>query len=319
MSKDCQTNVCVDGLSVHNVAERLVEEWRRSRSVQKLKEVINTMITVHGFDFNAVIEDRVNVMDTICLDFLYTDAKLPIARSLIEAGAMPECKLGYCLILWCIAPYIRATKHCNPSSKNNVLLGDTDCDFIVDGVTILLKHGARINTVQRKESGVKLKSLCLSFLLSWRSTDGCVNRNRFPLIILLLAHGACVTSVDADILLEITGHWVCSGTKATEEDGKRLLRYLRSAGCRLCSPMMRDHITDSEWNMDLFDKLVTVQAMLRYTKSLERHTQSLQFQCRRVIRHQLSIANDGKSILDGIDDLMLPPILLDYMKFKDAE
>ena len=64
-------------------------------------------------------------------------------------------------------------------------------------------------------------------------------------------------------------------------------------------------------------RMKTLAKMRAYAQLLEQHPQSLQFQCRRVIRHQLSIANDGKSILDGIDDLPLPAILCDFLKFKD--
>ena len=61
-----------------------------------------------------------------------------------------------------------------------------------------------------------------------------------------------------------------------------------------------------------------IQRIRKYLRKLEPRPESLQFQCRRVIRRQMSIAADGKSILDGIDDLPLPAILCDYLKFKDG-
>ena len=58
--------------------------------------------------------------------------------------------------------------------------------------------------------------------------------------------------------------------------------------------------------------------MNSFIQSLEPPPESLQFRCRRVIRLRMSIAADGKSILDDIDDLPLPAILCDYLKFKDG-
>ena len=62
-----------------------------------------------------------------------------------------------------------------------------------------------------------------------------------------------------------------------------------------------------------------VEDYMSVIRKFEQRPESLQFQCRRVVRERLSIAADGKSILDGIDDLPLPPILRDYLKLKDAE
>ena len=67
------------------------------------------------------------------------------------------------------------------------------------------------------------------------------------------------------------------------------------------------------------DEMKTLEKIRFYIRSLDPLKKSLQFQCRRVIRQQMSIAADGKSILDGIDDLPLPVFLIGYLKFKDAD
>ena len=111
-------------------------------------------------------------------------------------------------------------------------------------------------------------------------------------------------------------------TLASNDDCQRLVRYMYFAGCKLYSYQLA-YFKQCEPRFQLSDRfspfMKQVDDMLAYSKSLEPRPDSLQFQCRRVIREQMSIAADGKSILDGIDDLPLPVILHDYLKLKNAE
>ena len=99
---------------------------------------------------------------------------------------------------------------------------------------------------------------------------------------------------------------------------KRLLKYLRNTGCELkYYGFALSQVSQIEQEQVRKAKVST--EFLEYIWSLEPRPESLQFQCRRVIRQQMSIAADGKSILDGIDDLPLPATLHDYLKLKDAK
>ena len=142
------------------------------------------------------------------------------------------------------------------------------------------------------------------------------------LAVLLIVHGACVNSTSIEpLLLDDINIWNDScifGDKMDTGEFQRLLRYLRCAASELLGMTSIIAAIKSQ-DAVLSPPMQAVKELCVYASTLEPRPESLQFQCRRVIRRQMSIAADGKSILDGIDDLPLPAILLDDMKLKDAE
>ena len=109
-----------------------------------------------------------------------------------------------------------------------------------------------------------------------------------------------------------------------KDELQRLMKYLRYVGFEGYSNLkdvikLRFQKDSAFLYHHSLRNIDTREGINKNIQSLEPRPESLQFQCRRVIRLQMSIAADGKSILDGIDDLPLPPILLDYLKLKNAE
>ena len=182
--------------------------------------------------------------------------------------------------------------------------------FLVECVTSLLKHGAKLNEVQRTESGVKLESNCLTKLLA---TPACVHfwdSNYLETAILLLIHGACVAP--ARVITTLTNRMLDQEVRLhPNPEGhsyQRFLRYFRCSGfIRYKDPVYTNTQHQRQFGLST------------QTLSLKPLQESLEFKCRRVIRQQMSIAADGKSILDGIDDLQLSVNLRGYLKFEDAE
>ena len=297
------------GLSVVEVSHRLKEEWRRWKSVSKLKVVINVITHDHSFDLNTV-EDGDTVLDILSW-INGRAALLPMVASLVEAGARPEITRDLIMIR-CIENHLRV---CLPDKIS--------CRSPVHFMTILLNHGATLNEVHWTERGVNINSRCLRYLLLDRGVPyGCPDY--VELAILFLVHGAYIHPK------YLVPYWF-DATHAVEPDDdtellkdyKRLLRYFRFTGHKSLSVLL---CNEKVWKWEVIQcsaehvQSVGILTQVReYFQSLEPRPESLQFQCRRVIRKRLIIAADGKSILNGIDDLPLPVILCDYLKFKDVE
>ena len=297
-------------ISVSNVALVLRDEWGRWKCMKRLKDVIDVIITEYGFDINAVEhgDTVLNKMCCSCIRLTCNDAKnfIPHAiTSLVEAGARPELKSREDLL----TQFIR---HYSPARAETHMAWGSVIDF----VTTLLKHGAKLNTILRwpyKEDSneVELESDALDHVLHYRDSWEFDHQ----LIVLLLVHGACLKIIHVGIiLLELA--WLRHDgqhTRPLTEKYKRLLRYMRCAGSKF-----HFSLENHRWIEDIMEFTVYKEVM-EHKRMLETQPGSLQFQCRRVIRQQMSIAADGKSILDGIDDLPLPAMLRDYLKLKDAE
>ena len=245
-----------------------------------------------------------------------------MVTSLIKIGARPELNGGYDIITECIRPY-----------QFMLPVAEITSGSLVDNVTILLKHGAKLNDVQRTESGVMLTSHSMRLLLSMNILPLTWSSEYVRLVILPLVHGAVVDSTCIMPLLltlafeALLTRGVCTITPCTvcilRDDRLRLMRYLHSSGFTGNSPHLDEYEECQRENIPIQEEnLLRMHALLEmrtYVRSLEPRPESLQFQCRRVIRKQMSIAADGKSILHGIDYLQIPVILRDYLKLKDAD
>ena len=106
-----------------------------------------------------------------------------MVTSLIKIGARPELNGGYDIITECIRPYQFMLPGAEITSGSQV-----------DNVTILLKHGAKLNDVQRTESGVMLTSHSMRLLLSMNILPLTWSSEYVRLVILPLVHGAVVDS-----------------------------------------------------------------------------------------------------------------------------
>ena len=304
------------GVSVWIVSRLLKGEWLRWRSVVLIQIVI-VAVKEYGFDVNAV-ENGETVMDKICASH-EPDVVLPILASLVEAGARPQLKYDD-IIIQCIQLCLFGKRR-----------QENACGYLVDYITFLLKHGAKLNDVQRTQRGVKLESHGLRYLLKTPGIPHDWGRDYVRLTVMLLVHGACVDPKHVMTSL-LESKYAASSFKEnprghrvqmSPDDCNRLMRYFRSTGFKGYSSLFNRYKNSQRKKKHLSDinlqKMKKIQRIRKYLRKLEPRPESLQFQCRRVIRQQMSIAADGKSILDGIDDLPLPPILRDYMKLKDAE
>ena len=103
--------------------------------------------------------------------------------SLIKAGARPELNGGCDIITECIRPYQSMLPGVEITSGSQV-----------DNLKALIKHGAKVNEVQRAESGVTLTSHSMRLLLSMNILPLTWSSEYVRLVILPLVHGAVVDS-----------------------------------------------------------------------------------------------------------------------------
>ena len=307
--KDDQLLSGTDSVSTCEVTYVLKHNWQKWKCVSRLNCAIHILVNKYGFDVNAV-EHGKTVLDKICDD---KKIILPIVTSLVEAGARPELNGDHDVVAKCFQPEV--------FGRNAFTFF---FDPIVIYVEILLKHGAKPNELQRTESGVKLTSRCLEYLLTAHLYPYRSYREYTQVAELLLVHGACVEPVHmmsalVDLSYVLHLHW----TRAFKNDCLRLLSYFRCAGFssrharfKRYDPVQLATLRLSLMNSETIKVLRYLRAHIR---SLDQRPESLQFQCRRVIRRQMSIAADGKSILDGINDLEISTILRNYLKLQDAE
>ena len=300
-------------ISASKLLSVLKEEWRREKSVSKLRDVMHVVVVENDFDVNAVDDSDKTLLDKICSGG-ERDVKLPIIRSLVESGARPKLKTGQDLIIMCIKLYTSMRR----DEKKK-------CGSVVDYVEMLLRHGAKLNTLVRKNGDVKLHSPCLDYML--KKADSMIKslrRGFVHLAVMLLVHGACVEYVNVDQLVtSYPDSYDRHRLTMSRDDWQRIVKYLRCMGCKLDSPVL-DHYdccqqAQHSTAFQMLPFVKPIEEVLVYMKSLGQRPDSLEFQCRRVIRRQVSISAGGKCIIYGIDELPLPAIKRDYLKFTDAE
>ena len=287
-------------ISEYHIPRILMDEWKRSYSISKLKSVIEFHFNEGGFDINAKDGNGYTVLDKICCNIYNIYVAPPVIALLVEAGARPELTDKYDIITRCFYHFRMAWLQSKDSK--------VDRGALIDCVATLLTHGAKLNDVHWTDSGVRLHSDSLNDLINGH---GLIFLG-YELVILLLVHGACL-----DNSVAVVEFLPC---KASRDDAitrdYRLLRYLRFAGFEL---RFSRYTRDDSDNIERTRAPQVFKDMLAYAKTFEPPPESLRFQCRRVVRQQMAIAADGKSILDGIDDLEIPVTLHDYLKLKDAE
>ena len=134
-------------IDVNNLPRVLTHEWRKSKSVPKLKAILNDVVNECGLRFYD-LQGNERSMDKICCCRV-TDKMPPIITSLVKVCAIPdlipELKCRYDVIKECIKGYDFGDQ------RRRLVPGS-----VVDYVTVLLKHGAKLNKVKRTESGVRV-------------------------------------------------------------------------------------------------------------------------------------------------------------------
>ena len=299
-------------LSAHHVAHVLEQEWRNSHSVAKVQELIDFVVTEYGFELDLCDASYDDGDGWSLLDYLCSGDRLDfepaVVAAVVSSGAAPVLHRGRRdVVEQVIRKYAKGERHKSPDWRQ-----------AAEYIDVLLHGGAHVNRVTYCDDGWRLFSESLHYFFhvsKKKSLDVlCCNNEYLRLLLPLIQHGAYVDcEAAAECLWKSTDDFFDWEDSPDLSDLQiELAKNLRNAGLAVST---FDNCLSKALRSSLSAKQRPL-AMQQLFHAVEPPPERLQFLCRLVIRRQLMIAQEGRSILAAIDELPLPPVISSYIQLQ---